>query len=62
MNELSRDKKYEYGIFARIKNRGSWGEKQVKMYMDNNNIPYKKEDKMEQLVERLKWHEDKKYQ
>ena len=42
--------------------RSGWGEKQVKMYMDANNIPYRKEDKMEQLVERLKCHEDKKYE
>ena len=61
MNELSRDKNYEYGIFARIKSKSSWGEEQVKMYMDKNDIPYNKKDKMKQLVERLKWEEDKKY-
>ena len=36
--------------------------KKVKIYMDKNDIPYKKKDKMEQLVERLKCHENKKYQ
>tara|TARA_Y100000593_G_scaffold81431_1_gene152386 strand:+ start:411 stop:614 length:204 start_codon:yes stop_codon:yes gene_type:complete len=59
--ELSWDKNHQYGIFARIKGRAGWGEEQVKTYMDNNNIKYKKNDKMEQLVERLKWNEDKKY-
>mgnify|MGYP003627339777 FL=1 len=57
-----RDYNYQYGIFARINNKSSWGERQVKMYMDKNDISYKKEDKMEQLVERLKCHENKKYQ
>ena len=61
MKSLSRDYNYQYGIFARINNRAGWGEEQVKMYMDKNDIPYKKEDKMEQLVERLKCHEDQKY-
>ena len=61
MNELARDKNYQYGIFARINSRRGWNEEQVKRYMDNNNIKYKKNDKMEQLVERLKWNEDKKY-
>ena len=59
-SELSRDKNYQYGIFAKIKGR-SWNERQVKMYMDKNDILYKKEDKMEHLIERLKSHEDKKY-
>ena len=62
MKSLSRDYNYEYGIFARINTRSGWGEEQVKRYMDANNIPYRKEDKMEQLVERLKCHEDKKYE
>ena len=62
MNELSRDRNYQYGIFARINGKNSWGERQVKMYMDKNDIPYEEEDKMKQLVERLKCHEDKKYQ
>ena len=62
-SQLSRDWNYEYGIFAKLNGvSGShWNEEQVKRYMDNNNIPYKKEDKMKQLVERLKCHEDKKY-
>ena len=62
-NELSRDWNYEYGIFAKLRGvSGSmWNEEQVKRYMDNNNIKYKKNDKMKQLVERLKWHEDQKY-
>ena len=59
--ELSRDWNYQYGIFARIRGRAGWGETQVKMYMDSNDIPYKKEDTMKELVERLKWNEDKKY-
>ena len=59
---LSRDWNYEYGIFAKIKGRSKWNEEQVKMYMDKNNIPYNKKDKMKQLVERLKCHEDQKYQ
>ena len=58
---LSWDKEHRYGIFARIKGRAGWGETQVKMYMDKNDIPYNKKDKMKQLVERLKWEEDKKY-
>ena len=62
-SELSRDWNYEYGIFAKLRGvSGSmWNEEQVKRYMDNNNIKYKKNDKMKQLVERLKWHEDQKY-
>ena len=62
--ELSRDWKYEYGIFAKLRGvSGSlWDEEQVKRYMDNNNITYKKNDKMEQLVKRLKIEEDKKYE
>ena len=62
MKSLSRDYNYQYGIFARINNRAGWGEEQVKMYMDANDIPYREKDKMEQLVERLKCHEDKKYE
>ena len=62
MKSLSRDYNYQYGIFARINNRAGWGEEQVKMYMDANDIPYEEKDKMEQLVERLKCHEDKKYE
>ncbi len=62
MKSLSRDYNYQYGIFARIKNKSSWGETQIKMYMDANDIPYNKNDKLEQLVERLKCHEDKKYE
>ena len=60
---LSRDWNYQYGIFAKISGvSGSyWNEEQVKRYMDNNSITYKKSDKMEQLVEILKWNEDKKY-
>tara|TARA_B100000287_G_C20204361_1_gene611386 strand:+ start:18 stop:206 length:189 start_codon:yes stop_codon:yes gene_type:complete len=61
MNELARDKNYQYGIFARIKSRRGWNEEQVKRYMDKNNISYKKEDTMKELVEALKCHEDKKY-
>ena len=60
-NNLSRDWKYQYGIFAKIRGRSSWNEEQVKKYMDNQSIPYKEEDEMEQLVERLKCHEDTKY-
>ena len=61
--ELSRDWKYEYGIFAKLRGvSGSmWNEEQVKRYMDKNGIKYKKNDKMKQLVEILKWNEDKKY-
>ena len=62
MKSLSRDYNYQYGIFARINNRAGWGEEQVKMYMDANDIPYREKDKMEQLVERLKCHEDQKHQ
>ena len=51
---------YKYGIFAKI--RKGWTVPQVKMYMDNNDIPYEKNDKMEQLVERLEKHEDSKYE
>ena len=62
-SELSRDWNYEYGIFAKMNgvSGSNWNEEQVKRYMDNNNIAYKKSDKMKQLVERLKWNEDKKY-
>ena len=62
-SELSRDWNYEYGIFAKLRGvSGSlWNEEQVKRYMDNNGIKYKKNDKMKQLVERLKWNEDQKY-
>ena len=49
------------GIFARINNRPGWDAEQVKLYMDKQNIPYRKNDNLEQLVERLKCHEDKKY-
>ena len=59
--ELSWDKNYQYGIFAKIRGRSSWNEEQVKRYMDNNEIPYKKEDTMNELVEALKCHEDKKH-
>ena len=63
-NDLSRDWNYEYGIFAKLRGvSGSmWNEEQVKRYMDNNNISYKKSDKMKQLVKRLKKHEDSKYE
>ena len=63
-SELSRDWNYEYGIFAKLRGvSGSlWNEEQVKRYMDKNNIGYKKNDKMEQLVEILKKHEDSKYE
>ena len=62
-SQLSRDWNYEYGIFAKISgvSGSNWNEEQVKRYMYNNNISYKKSDKMKQLVERLKWNEDKKY-
>ena len=62
-SQLSRDWNYEYGIFAKLRGvSGSmWNEEQVKKYMDNNGIKYKKDDKMEQLVEILKINEDKKY-
>ena len=62
-SQLSRDWNYEYGIFAKLRgvSGSNWNEEQVKKYMDNNNISYKKNDKMEQLVERLKWNEDEKY-
>ena len=62
MKSLSRDYNYQYDIFARINNRAGWGEEQVKMYMDANDIPYEEKDKMEQLVEILKIEEDKKYE
>ena len=39
-----------------------WDEEQVKRYMDNNNISYKEEDEMKELVEILKTEEDKKYE
>ena len=63
-SELSRDWNYEYGIFAKLRGvSGSmWNEEQVKRYMDKNDISYKNNDKMEQLVERLKKHEDSKYE
>ena len=63
-NDLSRDWNYEYGIFAKLRGvSGSmWNEEQVKRYMDKNDISYKNNDKMEQLVERLKKHEDSKYE
>ena len=62
-SQLSRDWNYEYGIFAKLRGvSGSmWNEEQVKRYMDKNDISYKNNDKMEQLVERLKSHEDRKY-
>ena len=59
---LSRDWNYQYGIFARINNRAGWGEEQVKRYMDNNDISYNEDDKIEQLIEILKSEEDKKYE
>ena len=63
-SELGRDWNYEYGIFAKLRgvSGSNWNEKQVKRYMDKNNINYKKSDKMEQLVEILKKHEDSKYE
>ena len=62
--ELSRDWNYEYGIFAKMNgvSGSNWNEEQVKRYMDNNNITYKKNDKMEKLVEILKKNEDSKYE
>ena len=60
--QLSRDWDYQYGIFARINGRSSWGEDQVKMYMDRNGFKYKKNDRMKQLIEILKAEEDKKYE
>lgn len=59
---LSRDWNYQYGIFARIRNKEEWGEEQVKMYMDKNDIQYNKDDKMDRLIEILKIEEDKKYE
>ena len=61
-NNLSRDWKYQYGVFAKINGRSGWDEEQVKRYMDNQNISYKEKDKMKQLIERLKCHEDTKYE
>ena len=63
-SQLSRDWNYEYGIFAKLRGvSGSmWNEEQVKKYMDKNDISYKKNDKMEQLVEILKKNEDSKYE
>ena len=60
MKNLSRDYNYQYGIFARI--RKGWTERQVKMYMKRYGIEYQEDDKMKQLVEALKCHEDEKYQ
>ena len=50
------NKQYKYGIFARI--RRGWTVNQVKMYMDQNDIEYDETNKMEDLVEVLKCHED----
>ena len=63
-NDLSRDWNYEYGIFAKMNgvSGSNWNEEQVKRYMDNNNIGYKKNDKMNDLIEILKSEEDKKYE
>ena len=63
-SELSRDWNYEYGIFAKLRGvSGSlWNEEQVKRYMDKNNISYKKNDKMNDLIKILKSEEDKKYE
>ena len=63
-SELSRDWNYEYGIFAKLRgvSGSNWNEEQVKRYMDNNNIGYKKNDKMNDLIEILKSEEDKKYE
>ena len=59
-DELSRDHRYEYGIFARIQK--GWNIRQVKYYMDKYDIEYKENDTMNELVEALKCHEDEKYQ
>ena len=61
---LSRDWNYQYGIFAKLRgvSGSNWNEEQVKRYMDNNNIGYKKNDKMNDLIEILKSEEDKKYE
>ena len=63
-SELSRDWNYEYGIFAKLRgvSGSNWNEEQVKKYMDKNNNTYKKNDKMEKLVEILKKNEDSKYE
>ena len=63
-SQLSRDWNYEYGIFAKLRgvSGSNWNEEQVKKYMDKNNITYKKNDKMEKLVEILKKNEDSKYE
>ena len=63
-SELSRDWNYEYGIFAKLRgvSGSNWNEEQVKKYMDKNNITYKKNDKLEKLVEILKKNEDSNYE
>ena len=51
---------YKYGIFARIgreydgPNSKYWTNKQVKSWMDKNNVFYKNTDKRVDLVERIK--------
>ena len=51
---------YKYGIFAKIERRYSsydsmyWTNKQIKYWMDKNNVYYESTDKRDDLVERIK--------
>ena len=46
--------KYKYGVFARINKTNGWNERQIKLYMDLNGIPYNSMDTKEDLVEAIK--------
>ena len=50
---------YKYGIFKKIGREDSpstqyWTNKQIKMWMDKNNVHYEDSDKRADLVERIK--------
>ena len=51
---------YKYGIFARISrsydgpNSKYWTNRQVKLWMDMNDVAYKQTDKRVDLIERIK--------
>ena len=57
MENLNLD--YKYGIFAKIGRKYSpstqyWTNKQIKMWMDKNDVYYEDTDKRVDLVERIK--------
>ena len=46
--------KYKYGVFSKINKTNGWNRRQIKLYMDKQEIPYGENDTKEQLVEAIK--------